>query len=106
MDLSCEEFCSCLFVRQSDNKRYKYLKGQQHNAFLVGDDKYTKEVVESKTLLRYWQGPTRAQQAPITNKEEDGGVAFVKQGKNAAVKKSPKVKCHGCGMVNDHFLSD
>ena len=26
MDLFDEEFCSCLFVRQSDNKRYGYLK--------------------------------------------------------------------------------
>ena len=26
MDSFYEEFCSCLFVRQSDNKRYGYLK--------------------------------------------------------------------------------
>ena len=26
MNYSCEEFCSRLFVRQSDNKRYKHLK--------------------------------------------------------------------------------
>ena len=33
-------------------------------------------------------------------------MVFVDQGKTSAVKKAPKGKCHGCGMVNDHFLSD
>ena len=33
-------------------------------------------------------------------------MAFVKQGKTAAVKKDTRGKCHGCGIVNDHFLSD
>ena len=45
MDSSCEEFCSCFLVRQSDNKRYKRPKEQQHNAFLVGDDKYTEKMI-------------------------------------------------------------
>ena len=45
MDSSCKELCSCLFVRQSNNKRYKRLKEQQHNAFLVGDDKYTEKMI-------------------------------------------------------------
>ena len=63
-------------------------------------------MVEVKTLLKYCQGPSIAQTDPITNKEEEGGLAFVKQGKTAAVKKAPKGKCHGCGMINDNFLSD
>ena len=32
-------------------------------------------------------------------------MSFVKQGKTASMKKTPKGKCHGCCMVNDHFLS-
>ena len=34
-----------------------------------------------------------------------GGVASVDQGKTAAMKDF-KGKCHGCGMVNGHFLPD
>ena len=33
-------------------------------------------------------------------------MAFVDQGKTDAVKKYPKVKCHGCSMVNAHLLSE
>ena len=51
MDSSCEEFYSCIFVRQYDNKHYRHLKEQQHNAFLMGDNKCIQKIVEAKTLL-------------------------------------------------------
>ena len=63
-------------------------------------------MVKSKTLLEDWQVPNSAQQVPIAKKEEEGGVAFVKQGNTDAVKKYPKGKYHGCGMVNDNFLPE
>ena len=103
-DFVYEEFCSCIFVLKSNKRRYERLKEKQHNAFLVGDNKCTEKMVESKTLLEDWQVPSSAQPEPIENKEEEGGVKFVEKGKTAAVKKAPKGICHGCGMVNDHFL--
>ena len=106
MDYSCKELCRCIFVRQPDNKRCGCLQEQQHTAFLMGDNKCTEKMVEAKTLLKNWKGPSSAQLALIANKEEEGGVALSKKGKTAAVKKSPKGKCQGCGMVNNHFLSD
>ena len=57
-------------------------------------------------MLEDWQGPSSVKPAPIANKDEEGGISSVEQGKTAVVKKSPKGKCHGYGMVNDHFLSD
>ena len=105
MIFSCGEFCSCLFLHQSNNRRYKCPEEQQHNAFLMVDNKYTKKIVEAKNLLEDWQGTSRAQPTPIANKEEEGGMAFIKQGNTAAVKKYNRGKCHGYGMVNDHFLS-
>ena len=95
MNSSCEELCSCLFVRKSNNKRYKHLKEKQHNAFLMGDNKYTKKIVEAKNLIQDWQVPTSMHQALIANKEEEGGAASVEQGKTAAVRKDPKGKFHG-----------
>ena len=92
-------------MRQSDNKQYERLTKKQYNAFVMGDSKYTKKMVEAKTMLKYWQGPSIAQPAPIANKEEEGGVDFVEQGKTAVVKKAPKGKFHRCVMVSDHFLS-
>ena len=53
------------------------------------------KIVEAKTMLEDWQGPSSVKPAPIENKEEKGGVAFVKQGNNYLVKKDPKGKCHG-----------
>ena len=47
-------------------------------------------MVEAKTQIEYWQVPTRAEQALITNKEEEGGVAFVKRGKNSTLENFPK----------------
>ena len=70
MDSSCEELYSCLFLHQSDNKRYKLLKEQQHNALLMGDKKYIEKILKAKILLKYWQVPTSAHQAPIENKED------------------------------------
>ena len=67
------------------------------------DNKCIKKV-ESKTMLKDWHGTSSAQTAPIASKEEEVGVAFVKKWKTTAVKKAPKGECHGCGMVNDHFL--
>ena len=69
MDLSCEEFFGCLCVCQSNNKRYGCLKEQQHNLFLMGYNKYTKKMLESKTLLKYWQGQSSANPAPMANKK-------------------------------------
>ena len=63
-------------------------------------------MVESKTLLEYCQGLSSTQPAPIKNKEEEGGVAFVDQRNTSAAKKAPKGKCHKYGMFNDHLLSD
>ena len=57
MDFFCEEFCSCLFVLLSYNKSYGHLKEQQHNTFLMGDNKNTGKNVEAKTLIEDWQGP-------------------------------------------------
>ena len=68
MDLSCKEFCICLFVRQYDNKSYERLKEQQQNAFLMGDNKYTERIVEAKTLLKDCQGPSIVHPALIVNK--------------------------------------
>ena len=102
MDSFYEEFCSCLFVRQSDNKRYGYLKKRLPR----GRQKLHKKMVESKTLIEYCQGPYSTQPEPIENKEEDGCVAFLEESQNDVVNKSPKEKCHGCTMVNNHFLSD
>ena len=42
-DFVYEEFCSCIFVLKSNKRRYERLKEKQHNAFLVGDKKYTKK---------------------------------------------------------------
>ena len=39
LDLSFKESCSCLFMRQSDNKRYKQLKEKNKNAFLMVNKK-------------------------------------------------------------------
>ena len=61
-------------------------------------------MVEVNNLLKYWQGPSSVQPAKIANKEEEGGVEFVKQGKTTVAKKAPKGKFHGCGMVNNHFI--
>ena len=72
----------------------------------MGDNKYTKKLIEVKTMLEDWQDPSSAQTATIANKEEEGGSALVDQGKTAAGKKDPKRKCHGCGIVNENFLSD
>ena len=55
MASSCEEFCSCIFIRKSDKARYAGLKQQQSNTFLVGDDKYTETMVAEKTLLEDFQ---------------------------------------------------
>ena len=48
-------------------------------------------MVEANNLLENWQGPTIARQASIANKEEEGDVAFVNQGRTDAVKKDPRV---------------
>ena len=95
MNSYCKEFFSCLFLRQSHNKRYERLKEQHNNAFIVVDNKYTGKILEAKTLLEYYQGPSISQPVPITNKEEEGGAAFAKQGKTAVVKKDPKENFHG-----------
>ena len=106
MDLSFEEFCGCLFVHQSDSKLYGRLKRNYHNAFLMGDNKSSNKILEYKNMIEYCQGPYSTQPEPIENKEEDGCVAFIEQGQNDVVNKSPREKCHGCTMVNNHFLSD
>ena len=77
MDSFYEEFCSCLFVRQSDNKRYGYLKKRLPH----GRQKVHKKMVESKTLIEDWQGPSSAQPAPIENKEEESGVEWTSSSK-------------------------
>ena len=48
----CKELCSCLFVRQSNNKHYRRMKEYQHNAFLTGDNKHINKMVEANTLLK------------------------------------------------------
>ena len=71
-----------------------------------GRQQVHQKMVEYKNLLKYWQGPSSAQLAPIANKEEGGGLDFSEQGKTAEAKKDLKGKFNGSGMVNDHFLSD
>ena len=77
MDSFYKEFCSCLFVRQSDNKRYGYLKKRLPR----GRQKLHKKMVESKTLIEYCQGPASVQPVPIENKEEESGVEWTSSSK-------------------------
>ena len=51
MASSCEEFLACLFIMMADNGRYKPLKTQLENDFLLGKLHYPKTVVKSKRLL-------------------------------------------------------
>ena len=87
---SCKKFCISLFVRQPDNNRYGRLQEHQNNAFLMGDNKYTKIMLEAMNLIKYWQGPSSGQPSLIADKEEEGVVEFVDQGKTVAAKKSLK----------------
>ena len=77
MASSSEEFCSCLFIPQSDNARYAGLNQQQSNTFLIGDDKYTETMVAAKTLLEDWKVGLRKQKSRDTDvvKEEEGVVS-------------------------------
>ena len=54
-EAACKEFLSYIFIHNSDNNRYKQLKKDQHNSYLVGKSIYT-ETLNIKKLLEEWKG--------------------------------------------------
>ena len=94
MACSCDEFLACIFIMMADDSRYKPLKTQLENDFLLGKLHYPQTVVAAKSLLSDYKMDTKLS-AYIKRKDDDASVAFAKQPSYEDYKKN--VQCHGCG---------
>jgi hypothetical protein len=65
-----------LFVRASDNNRYKGLKQALDNKHLMNNGAYPKTMVEALKLLKNYVVPGNKKQEAHNNKGEESGVAF------------------------------
>ena len=54
----CEEYLACLFLLMANYERYKPLKTELENNFLLGKQDYTTNIMASKRLMTDFQ-PTR-----------------------------------------------
>ena len=53
---ACEAFVSCIFIHNSDDSRYKQLKKDQYNSYLVGKFIYTDTLIDANKLVEEWKG--------------------------------------------------
>ena len=59
-----------------DNKRYKPLKDQLDNDYLLVKESYPTTVVEAKRLLADYVMPERSGSSNVKREDDDEGVAF------------------------------
>ena len=96
MDASCEEYLSCLFIRVSDNTRFKGLKEALDNQFLLDKSAYPRELSEALKLLKNFKvsggsnANNRAQQPETA--VPSAGLAFVQASD----------QCFACGGKGHH----
>ena len=92
-----------MFIMMADDGRYKPLKIQLENDFLLGKLHYPKTVVEAKRLLSDYKTDTKAT-VHVKRDNDDAGVAFAEQSLyDNDYKKN--FQCHGCGGKG-HFLKE
>ena len=92
---SSSEYLACLFLLLADNHRFKPLKREINNNFLMGGEngQYPKDVLSAKRLMTDFSPPVVAQ--PARERVPPTDVAFVKVGNE------PIGDCYACGRK--HF---
>ena len=96
VDASCEEYLSCLFIRVSDNTRFKGLKEALDNQFLLDKSAYPQELSEALKLLKNFKvsggsGAANRAQQPETA-VPSAGLAFAQASD----------QCFACGGKGHH----
>ena len=94
MIASSKQFLACLFILLADNGRYKGLKIELANDFIMGQSNYPKTVVAASRLLTDFIMPGNS--TYVKQEPDDAGVAFSKTDCNNDWKKN--AICHGCGI--------
>ncbi len=77
IDVVKVRYLTCLLLNGSNNGRYKYLKDNLHNQFMMGNDNYPVELA-IKLLNNYKTTKIRRYNPRFSNEEQ---VAFMQSGK-------------------------
>ncbi len=103
---SCNEYLGCLFIRNSDEGRYKQLKSTLDNSYLFGKDDYPTSIEDALRMMQNHK-PTHPQKTGLRNEQQlqSDGVTFAQTGQGGRQGKgrdASKDKCFNCGTVGRH----
>ena len=93
MKSSSGAFLAYLLILMADKARYKLLKVQLENNYLLGKENYPETVVASKRLLLDFIVPGKSNNSNIKQEDNDAGVAFVESSYDEHKK---TMQCYRC----------
>ncbi len=94
LEILKNQYLTLLFISNADRNRYKKLRDDLANQYLMGADNYPKTLEQAVKLLNNYQ--SGVPQFKPRNRRNDKNIAFVQEGGEKKKKSKEHIKCYNC----------